>query len=309
MGAGIPKDIPRHLKALCQHQGADLNIQISEGTAVSPFIPPAWTVGLPPLRRPGFLAIISSDVLAASLARVDGVDGFIVEAPTAGGHNAPPRDKGAEPDGTPIYGPRDVPNLERLRKLGKPFWLAGGCASIERLAASQAEGAVGVQVGTAFAFCAESGMDPTIRRAAVKAVLAGTARIVTSGTASPTGFPFKVVEGPGVPVVGPRKRVTCSLGYLRSAYRKPDGAVGWRCPSEPEAQWIAKGGEPAATAGRTCVCHGLLSTIGHAHVHADGSFEGPLLTAGDALLELGDLFPADGSDYTAADVLERVLGR
>jgi hypothetical protein len=85
--------------------------------------------------------------------------------------------------------------------------------------------------------------------------------------------------------------------------------VGWRCPSEPEAQWIAKGGEPAATAGRTCVCHGLLSTIGHAHVHADGSFEGPLLTAGDALLELGDLFPADGSDYTAADVLERVLGR
>ena len=263
---------------------------------------------LPPLPRPGFLVIISSDVLAASLARIEGVDGFIVEGPTAGGHNAPPRDKGVTADGTPLYGPRDVPDLARLRRLNKPFWLAGGCATAERLSEAQANGAVGVQIGTAFAFCAESGMDPTIRRATMQAVRNGTARVETSGTASPTGFPFKVVKGEGVPAAGDRRRVTCSLGYLRSAYRRPDGEVGWRCPSEPTAHWIAKGGDPAAAHGRTCVCHGLLATAGHPYAHVDGGLEQPLITAGDALLELGDLIPADGSDYPATAVLDRVLG-
>ena len=47
------------------------------------------------VKRPAFLAIISSHVLAVMLARKIEVpvDGFIVEYPTAGGHNAPPRGK------------------------------------------------------------------------------------------------------------------------------------------------------------------------------------------------------------------------
>jgi len=48
---------------------------------------------LPPLKRPNFLAIVASDTLAQSFTRrANGkVNGFVVEGPTAGGHNAPPR--------------------------------------------------------------------------------------------------------------------------------------------------------------------------------------------------------------------------
>ena len=48
---------------------------------------------LAPLVRPVFLAIVSAHVLAAYLARDEHIrpDGFVIEGPRAGGHNAPPR--------------------------------------------------------------------------------------------------------------------------------------------------------------------------------------------------------------------------
>jgi len=68
-------------------------------------------------------------VLALTLSRkANGrVDGFIVEFPTAGGHNAPHRGKRQLNDrGEPIYGKRDVVDLKKLQAIGLPFWLAGG---------------------------------------------------------------------------------------------------------------------------------------------------------------------------------------
>ena len=65
---------------------------------------------LPPLARPKFLAIIASNTLAATmLKKANGrVDGFVIEGPTAGGHNAPPRGKlQLSEAGEPIYGERD----------------------------------------------------------------------------------------------------------------------------------------------------------------------------------------------------------
>jgi NAD(P)H-dependent flavin oxidoreductase YrpB (nitropropane dioxygenase family) len=86
------------------------------------------------------------------------VDGFIVEAPTAGGHNAPPRGKlQLSERGEPIYGERDEPDLGVIAELGLPFWLAGMRAEPESLADALGLGAQGIQVGTAFAFCDESG--------------------------------------------------------------------------------------------------------------------------------------------------------
>ena len=55
-----------------------------------------------------------------------------------------------------------------------------------------AEGAAGVQVGTAFALCTDSGVVPEMRRALIIKALAGKARVFTDPVASPTGFPFKV---------------------------------------------------------------------------------------------------------------------
>ena len=86
------------------------------------------------LPRPKFLPIISANSLATSLARksTGRIDGFVVEGPTAGGHNAPPR--GAmqlDESGQPVYGERDAVNLEKLAELGLPFWLAGGTGSPE----------------------------------------------------------------------------------------------------------------------------------------------------------------------------------
>ena len=91
------------------------------------------------------------------------MDGFVVEGPTAGGHNAPPR--GAltlDDNGEPIYGQRDMVDLVKLAELGLPFWVAGGAGTVGAVAHAKASGAHGVQVGTLFAFCEESGIDADI---------------------------------------------------------------------------------------------------------------------------------------------------
>src|SRR6185437_15444124 len=109
---------------------------------------------LPRLERPKFLAIVSSNTLAVTmLRRASGrVDGFVIEGPTAGGHNAPPRGKlQLTSSGEPIYGERDAVNLADLRALGVPFWLAGGYGHAGQLQYALEQGAAGIQAGTAFA--------------------------------------------------------------------------------------------------------------------------------------------------------------
>jgi len=86
----------------------------------------------PPLVRPRFLPIIASNVLAMTMLRRSNgeVNGFVIEGPTAGGHNAPPRGKlQLNEGGEPIYGEKDVVDLGKIHELGLPFWVAGGCAS------------------------------------------------------------------------------------------------------------------------------------------------------------------------------------
>ena len=93
----------------------------------------------------------------ALLKRSEGqLDGFVIEGPTAGGHNAPPR--GAlelNEKGEPIYGKKDEVNPEMMKPLGLPFWLAGGYGHPHQVQAALEVGAAGVQVGTAFALCDE----------------------------------------------------------------------------------------------------------------------------------------------------------
>jgi len=263
------------------------------------------------LPRPKFLVIVASNVLAERLARGDGVDGFIVELPVAGGHNAPPRNAGARsPEGEPVYGEKDRIDWERFRDLGKPFWAAGGCATPERFAEVRAGGGMGVQIGTAFAFCAESGLDERFKSALLQKVRDLTARVFTDPDASPTGYPFKVAELAGslsdAAVYAARRRM-CDLGFLREAYRKPDGAVAFRCPAEPVDAFVAKGGAPERTIGRKCLCNGLMANIGLGQRRAEGGVEPPLLTAGDDLTALARFLKPGARSYTAADVVRFVL--
>src|SRR5690606_15546205 len=104
-------------------------------------------------------------------------------------------------------------------------------------------GAAGIQVGTAFAFCEESGISPALRQKALAMSRAGTARAFTDPLASPTGFPLKELHMEGTlsdeTLYQQRTRI-CDLGYLRRAYRKADGSIGYRCPGEPVEDYLRK---------------------------------------------------------------------
>jgi nitronate monooxygenase len=312
MGAGIPREIPGVLDALASHAPARLKFDIEGGAtdAVESLeLDPAeyWTVPPTTIRRPRFLGIVSAASLAATLARksTGRVDGFIVEGPTAGGHNAPPRGPlRLDEHGEPIYGERDVVDLAKMRELGVPFWLAGGTGSPEALQRARAAGAAGVQVGTLFAWCEESGMAEPIRNRVLTAVRNGGASIFTDPLASPTGYPFKVVRTPGDGGDAPRTRV-CDLGYLRVAARSDSGHLVYRCAAEPVEQYVAKGGDVADTVGRRCLCNGLAATVGHAQAR-EGGDEMALVTSGDDLLGLPKRFSAADS-YTAMDVIDYLL--
>jgi NAD(P)H-dependent flavin oxidoreductase YrpB (nitropropane dioxygenase family) len=318
MGAGIPREIPAALDALAAHRSARLRLDVEErpGEPAGPeavvTLDPAahWGIVPPPLRRPRFLAIVASHSLATLLARkaTGRVDGFIVEGPTAGGHNAPPR--GAlklDADGEPVYGPRDVVDLDAMRALGLPFWIAGGSGHPGRLRESLAAGAAGVQVGTLFAWCDESAFPAALKQSVLSHAARGEIRVRTDPLASPTGYPFKRVDWPDNPAVGAPRIRQCDLGYLRVAYRRLDGGIGYRCPGEPVAVYLSKDGRIEDTKGRQCLCNGLVSAIGHPQVQLDGRPEPPLVTSGDDLVGIA-AFLQGRTRYTAADVIDYLTG-
>lgn len=313
MGAGIPREIPGALDLLARHQTASLKLEVLGGGEQEylKLEPRAlWDSAEPPaIARPKFLAIVSSNLLANVLARkaTGRVDGFVVEGPTAGGHNAPPRgEMKLDANGEPIYGERDVVDLAELRELGLPFWVAGGAGSPRALLAALDAGAAGVQVGTLFAFCDESGLDPDFRRGVLRDARGGAVRVRTDPRASPTGYPFKVVVAPSVPPLDDARERVCNLGYLRVPYRKADGRLGYRCPGEPVEQYVQKGGALEDTVGRRCLCNTLLANIGMGQLRADGRVERPLLTSGDDLVNIAT-FLNGRERYSARDVLDFLL--
>jgi hypothetical protein len=135
----------------------------------------------------------------------------------------------------------------------------------------------------------------------------GEARVRTDGRASPTGFPFKVVAWHGDPAADVARTRVCDLGFLRAPYRREDGAIGYRCASEPEEQFVAKGGAPEETPGRKCLCNGLHATIGLGQRRKDGAVEPPLVTSGDDLARLAE-FLGGRTHYSAADAVRWLLG-
>jgi NAD(P)H-dependent flavin oxidoreductase YrpB (nitropropane dioxygenase family) len=318
MGAGIPRNIPSLLNDLAEHKDVAFPIDVV-GAA-----PGAFTVKLSPkdlvgsafarLKRPKFLAIVSAHILATYLARDEHArpDGFVVEGPTAGGHNAPPRGKLVlDETGQPVFGPRDDADISEVAACGLPFWLAGGLGTPEGLMDSEAQGAAGVQVGTLFALSEDSGLDPEIRDTLVAEAREGTLKVRTDRLASPTGFPFKValVEGsqsdPEVLAARPR---LCDIGFLVTAYQVREGKAGYRCPAEPVKIFESKGGNPEETAGRVCLCNALTANVGLPQHREDGYTEKALVTLGTDLEgchRLSKLYPAG---WSARQALDWIIG-
>ena len=318
MGAGIPLKIPGVLDSYVNHQPAEYAIHIhgsQEGDDVTMRFDPReyMECELGPLTRPKFLPIVSSNTLATTmLKKANGrVDGLVIETRTAGGHNAPPRGKPLFSEiGEPVYGERDTIDIAKLRELGVPFWLAGGYGSAEMLREALAQGAAGVQVGTAFEFANESGLRQSYKSALMAKAIAGEARVFTDPLASPTGFPFKVAQLEGTcsdaGVVAERPRI-CDLGFLREPYRTEEGGIGYRCASEPVTLFVAKGGKLEDTVGRKCICNGLLANIGYQQVRNGKREEAGLITAGDDLVAIARFLQPGRTDYSAADVISQLL--
>ena len=318
MGAGIPAEIPAMLNDFSIHQESGVGVDVDDATQKYRQTFDPQLIGgdvLAPLKRPFFLAIVSSHILAAYLYKTEATrpDGFVIEGIPAGGHNTPPR--GAmqlNERGEPIYGPRDVCDFDKLKAIGLPFWLAGGMSTPEQVQEALALGATGVQIGTLFALCNDSGLIPKMRRQLHDKLKSGTLDVKTDALASPTGFPFKVAQIEDTisneEVYQARERL-CDLGYLRTPYERNPGQVGYRCASEPVDIYVRKGGDIDATVGRKCLCNGLMASIGLGQTRPDGYSEAGLSTLGSDLSGAAIMLERHPEGWTATQAVDFLMGR
>ena len=314
MGAGIPNQVPGVLDGLADWKEVSYKIHVagSEKYVLSfdpkAIIPQQYRM---PLTRPKFLAIVSHHVLAQALAlKATGeVDGFVVEGPIAGGHNAPARGKEFSESGEPVYTERDKPDLAKIRGLGKPFWLAGGYASPEKLREAKSMGAAGIQVGSAFALCDESRLRDDIKRELRRKSYSGVIEVMANPVISPSGYPFQVVRLEGSlsdpEVYGARKR-KCRMGYLVEAYRTARGGIGFRCPAEPVKAYVKKGGDVDSTQGRVCICTGLAAASADGQL-SEAASEPPIVTLGQDHSFIRSMLPSADGSYSSEDVIRSIL--
>lgn len=322
IGAGIPLEEAQQIPALAAGDVASLRLkpdtsqvddpELEEDRYTYEFDPAVVIEDPPTLERPAFFPIVSSDALARIMdvkLPDEDVDGWVIEGPVAGGHTAPPRNKQYDEDDTPIYDDRDVANVDEVRELGKPFYLAGGYGSPEGLQYAHDMGAAGIQVGSLFSLTKEAGYPQDMTRRIVRGIHAGTVSVRTDGRASPTGFPFKVLTVPGTladETPYRRRPRICDLGYLREPYVDEKGRLLGRCAAEPVEDYARKGGAPDDANGRNCLCNALMANIGLPQ-HRDGYTELPLYTGGDALMNL-PLGSVAHPEYDADDVLKYLYG-
>jgi len=316
MGAGIPTQIPEMIRDFSDQKPFKLGIDVA-GAKAEHFLLFDPIVVVPDfieIKKPKFLAIISSHALAAYLAKDEKTrpDGFIVEGPTAGGHNAPPRSKDAiADDGQTKFSALDDADLIKVAKTGLPFWLAGGFGTPENLKRAKELGAVGIQVGSLFALAEESGFTNVIKSELFDLLAADSLNVRTDPFASPTSFPFKIVEIDGTlsqdENFDNRSR-NCDLGYLRTPFERPQGGIGYRCPAEPVKTFEFKGGTSEHNLRSKCLCNALMADIGLGQIRVDGSTELPLVTLGSDLagaIELSEIYP---KGWNAVAVLEYLRG-
>lgn len=211
------------------------------------------------LRVPKVLAIVASTDLAAGLAGdpVTCPDGFVVEGPLAGGHNAPPRGpRQLDELNQPVYGERDVVDISSIVALGLPVWLAGAYGTPQGLRRAQALGAAGIQAGTVFAYSDESGFDPILKDQVRAAALAGDLSVRADWRVSPTGFPFRVAEIPGTLTdhdIAAARTPVCDLGCCAPPTSRPTAMSTTAArPSRRRCTSARAAGKPTVRGG--CVC-------------------------------------------------------
>jgi len=271
-GAGVPMELPDIVRKM--RAGEDLTYEPLHGTETNARFSIASDCAeahLCEIAPPRLIPILSNyafpkRVLDIWNRQFNGIrpDAFVLENHKAGGHNAYPRNKEtfAQADDVENY-------FERVLELGVPVYVAGGGTTREDFLRWQSLGAYGVQAGSRFALCRESGMRDDLRNAIIAGNARGETEILTDKRLSSTGFPFKYVRLPGLlpqeDVYQARRRI-CNLGFLRQSHMrtKLDGTQveEYICPAMPERQYVRLGGDIADTVGRVCLCNALLATAG-----------------------------------------------
>lgn len=313
MGAGIPREIPKLMDDFAAGRAGGVTVDsiLAPGIETpSVTFDPELTFGqAPQLKRPAFLAIVTGEVLASYLAKKDETrpDGFVVEHWKAGGHNAPPRRMQDTESG---FGPLDEANFDKMAAIGLPFWLAGGRATAGTFKDALAHGARGVQIGSLFAMSSDSGLRDDLRTQMLDLARRNELNVRTDHRASPTGFPFKVVDIKGT--IGSRETYEarprlCDLSYLRTPKIDAEGNIRYVCASEPDHKWLDKGGDPAELVDRLCLCNGLMASIGLGQERGDGYHEAPLLTLGSSTNEVAEMLKLFPNGWTAEDLVRTLL--
>ncbi|MBN2343714.1 MAG: nitronate monooxygenase [Deltaproteobacteria bacterium] len=305
IGAGFPVYIPKVLDNLLSMNPSFIPLHV-EGRNIPRhelefdphrYIPDKYRSSLlSKLQRPLFFPIISSPLAGKMMLRKNAhlVDGFIVENHRAGGHNAPPRTKTSD---RPSYGKKDDIDMGAIAALGKPFWLAGGYASPEKMREALRQGASGVQIGSLFAYSAQSGLDATQKKECLDLFVKNKIVVKTDFAASPTGYPFKTILKSGT-ATDPHASLTqerkCDLGYLRTISCDDEGKLVYNCPATN------------ADSNALCVCNGLMSAAGLPQMRTE-TREPPLLTCGEDYAAIAELASVAG-EYTAEDALNFIRG-
>jgi NAD(P)H-dependent flavin oxidoreductase YrpB (nitropropane dioxygenase family) len=291
IGAGIPAQVPHLLNEISVGNKVAMKVDVADTKDKHYLHFDPQTLGIDnfPIKRPLFLAIVTSHALVAYLNKDEETkpDGYVIEYHVAGGHNAPPRAKNHVSDeGEAIYNELDTPNLEKIFASGSPFWLAGGYATPAKVKEAISFGAQGVQVGSLFALANESGFTDENRSSILSSLADPTMRVMTDASASPTGFPFKVIQNnqtlSNESLYAERTRI-CDLGYLRTMFQREKGGIGYRCPAEPLDNYEFKNGQVDQAQGSKCLCNALMADIGLGQTRPDGRIEISLLTFGSDL--------------------------
>jgi NAD(P)H-dependent flavin oxidoreductase YrpB (nitropropane dioxygenase family) len=306
--AGVPMELPSILRSI--RAGEDLSYAPLSGTGTHVCLEIASDQSaslLAEMQPPAMIPVLSNYALPKRILDVwerehEGARpfAFVLENHQAGGHNAPPRNKSdfGEQDEIDRY-------FDKVRELGVPIYVAGAFpdgGTHEDLVQWMRRGAYGIQVGSRFALCDESGLRRDLKDQVIERNVAGETEIITDQRASPTGYPFKYVPLPNTMAdraVYEQRRRICNRGYLLQSHFEtlPDGTVKetYLCPGMPPLQYLRLGGAPEDLADRVCLCNALLSTAGF---FTDA--EPPLVTLGVS----GTLVK---ERHTAREVVEEIL--
>ncbi len=289
-GAGVPMELPDIVTNL--RAGNAVEYEALTGTGTHVLLEAPGDEGAALLARhpaPHMIPILSNFAFPKRILDIWNRDmegarpfAFVLENHRAGGHNAPPRNRVSfgDPDEIDAY-------FDKVLAMGVPVYVAGALdegGSRNDYLRWLARGAYGVQIGSRFALCRESGMRDDLKQQVVDRNHTKETTVLTDNVLSPTGYPFKVVPLEGTladPTVYEARKRICNRAYLVTSTwdTRPDGTRRERyiCPAMPEKQYRTLGGDVADLTGRVCLCNALLSTAG---LYTD--VEPPIITLGES---------------------------